>query len=127
MENFKQKATHNTPKIEGSVEEGMLSITGVCRPENSVDFFRPLINWVNYFKLNAPNSIKVVVDLEYLNTSSGMILFRILSTLKSGSNGTDSLGVVWKYNKNDDDMKQVGEDFYYMLGEQTNFQIIDAI
>ncbi|UKN02495.1 DUF1987 domain-containing protein [Paracrocinitomix mangrovi] len=116
MNEFKLNATDNTPHIEGSKIDGIISIRGICKPEDSVTFFRPFLNWLSIFKMVELKHIRLYVDLKYVNTSSGMILFKTLSGLKS--HFSDRLfEVYWEYDQDDEDMRLVGEDFKYMLGD----------
>lgn len=118
MELYKQIATNETPEIYGSVEEGVVKIRGICRPTNTIDTFREFISWINYFSVKSNTDvIKVEIQLDYLNTSSGMIIYRILSSIKRNLKQEQSLHVLWIHDQSDSDMKQVGEDFQYMLGD----------
>ena len=117
MELFIQERTLHTPDIYGSVEKGLIKIQGICRPENAIEYFRDFISWMKYFNMVTTANILVEIDLEYMNTSSGMILYKILSGIKSKLNSGQKLMIVWRYDQQDQDMKMVGEDFQYMLGE----------
>jgi hypothetical protein len=123
MEQFKLQQSHNTPRIFGSVEQGLITIEGVCRPENSIDYFREFMHWIKYFNLTATKDVSVLIDLEYMNTSSGLILYRILSSIKRKLNTDQQIQIIWKHQLKDVDMKQVGEDFKYMLGDIIRLEV----
>ncbi|MCB9224077.1 MAG: DUF1987 family protein [Crocinitomicaceae bacterium] len=117
MELYRLESTRQTPHIYGSIEEGVIQIKGICRPDNSIEFFQDFISWINLFNTLTAKNIVVEIDLEYMNTSSGMIIYRILNSIKSKLNPDQELSIIWKHDRQDFDMKQVGEDFQYMLGD----------
>lgn len=118
MELYKQKRTDETPEIYGSVDQGVIKVDGICRPSNSIECFREFISWISYFSMAVnTETIKVEINLDYMNTSSGMIIYRILSSVKRSLKPGQSLYITWIHEKSDSDMRQVGEDFKYMLGD----------
>ena len=56
------------------------------------------------------------LDLKYMNTSSGLIIFRILKEIKKLSSHKN-VRVTWVYDEQDEDMMGVGKDFQYMIGD----------
>ena len=116
MNNYRQKATYNTPYILGSVTNGTLHIFGRCCPEDCVSYFHPLINWMKLFQLSESNSIQISIDLEYINTSSSLVILRILKEVKSMSKSKD-VKILWFHDSEDSDMREVGKDLKYVLGD----------
>lgn len=116
MKNFRQKSTERTPEIIGDVQQGTLSIIGRSYMEDAHNFFNPLRIWLKDFYLTESDTIRVVIDIEYMNTSSGMILVYMLKELQTLSLAKD-VHVSWVYDADDLDMKEVGEDFQFFIGD----------
>ena len=109
------KETMKTPAIKGDSLEGTLSIKGKSLPENARVFYEPLMVWFTEFTHSHPNVIQVDLDIEYYNTSSSSIIFKILDSLKKIS--TESkMTINWHYEEDDLEMEEIGLDFQKILG-----------
>ena len=83
-----------------------MEFSGVSIPENSIEFYEPVIAWIHeYAKDPKPNS-KISFKLAYLNTSSLQAIYDVLISLEN-----KSVEVEWYYLSDDADMKEIGEDF----------------
>lgn len=84
-------------------------MSGRSIPENSIEFYRPLFEWLDdYVKIPSDKTI-FDIKLEYFNTSSSKCLVEIFRRLER----ITSNGVVinWFYEEDDEDMQESGEDF----------------
>lgn len=108
MDNITLNATPKTPSVRFSVEEGHLEIKGRSIPENSLDFYKPLIDWVDRFKDAASAEVNVHIQLEYFNTSSSKCLLDLFKRLEAFKN---KVTVHWYYEQDDEDMLEAGEDY----------------
>jgi hypothetical protein len=108
MENLQLTATPKTPSVKFSVTDGNLEIKGRSIPENSLDFYKPLIDWVDAFKDKSGESINLHVQLEYFNTSSSKCLLDLFKRLEGYKN---KVTVHWYYEQDDEDMLEAGEDY----------------
>ena len=115
------KATDKTPKIEGDIQNGTLRITGKSLPENPRDFYKPFSDWLIKFYETPANDVKVVLDIEYFNTSTSNLLVELLKQL-SKMNETKNVKVIWRYEEDDLDMEDVGNDFKIMVGDIVNLE-----
>ena len=70
MEDLIIPGTTKTPDVAFLVLDKKLTLTGRSIPENSIQFYEPLLNWANDFLFFKPSNIEVHVKLEYFNTSS---------------------------------------------------------
>lgn len=121
MREFTSISGPRTPLIFGSMEEGRIEIKGRCCPEDCADFFQPFINWMKFFHLTESKTIVVSINLEYINTSSSLVLSRILRDLKSLGDRKE-VSVLWFYPEDDHDMHEVGKDLQYILGDVIQLQ-----
>lgn len=111
MKVYNLDPTNRTPKIEFNTKNNTFLITGRSIPENSIDFYKPAIDWLTeYLQEPLPETI-LDVKLEYFNTSSSKCLvdiFRKIETLhKSGKKAQ----IRWFFIEEDEDMQESGEDF----------------
>ena len=117
--------TTSTPEVKFDPTTGKFEIKGRSITENASDFYNPLIDWVKTYTGNAAGSTTVDVYFDYLNTSSSkslMHLFNVLSTIS----GKD-VSINWLYKKDDEAMKEAGEDFNTIVNLPFNIVGTDSI
>jgi hypothetical protein len=110
MDEFFLDATPKTPRLYFNSETGEFEISGRSIPENSIEFYKPVINWLDHY-IKTPNPYTLlVIKLEYFNTSSSKCLVEILRRLETLSDQS-IVNVKWCYEEEDEDMQESGEDF----------------
>ncbi len=110
MDDFYLEATPKTPKLYFSKETGEFEISGRSIPENSIEFYKPIINWLDRYIEEPNQSTLLVIKLEYFNTSSSKCLVDILRRLES-LDDQSTVKIKWCYEEEDEDMQESGEDF----------------
>jgi len=108
MNNIKLEATKRTPQIEFNIN-GNLTISGTSISENAIAFYHPLIQWVKDFLQTQPSTIAFNINLDYINTSSNTCLIKMLSEIKANIISTDTLTIVWNFDKEDEDALEHGQ------------------
>ena len=108
MEDLKHEGSAKTPVVEFS-SNGELLLKGRSIPENSIEFYKPLIEWLESYS-ESPNSTTVLsVQLEYFNTSSSKCILDVFKKLESVSGS--EITVKWHYQEDDEEMLEAGEDY----------------
>lgn len=107
MDNIKIEGTAKTPTVDFSAA-GKLTIKGRSIPENSIEFYKPLIDWIEHYSRQSQGATEVNVQLEYFNTSSSKC---ILDLFKKLENVNGEIVVQWYYEEDDEDMLEAGEDY----------------
>ena len=107
MENIFIAGTPKTPEVSFIVESRTLSLSGRSIPENSIDFYSPLIIWTDTL-CGTEGVVEVNVNLEYFNTSSSKCLMDLLKRIESSK---VEARVNWYYEEDDEDMLEAGEDY----------------
>ena len=110
MESILKEATHSTPAINFNMD-GRLMIEGRSLPEDVNKFYKPLIEWI--VKLEA-ESVKMDINLEYLNSASSKKLLELLKIMDANSK-IKSLIINWHYEEGDDDSLEMGQIFEEVL------------
>lgn len=111
MKNYYLEATPKTPKLNFDPETGKFEVSGRSIPENSIEFYRPLMNWLDEFTEAPTTTINFDVKLEYFNTSSSKCLVEIFRKLEKIQQLGNRVEVNWYYEEEDEDMQESGEDF----------------
>jgi len=116
MDNYKQEGSKQTPEINFDASSGILEIMGRSIPENTFEFFNPVLEWLEeYAKSPAPKTI-VKVNLEYFNTSSSKYILEIFKRIKTILNDGNDVLVEWYYEEDDEEMMETGEDYEDVSG-----------
>lgn len=97
-------------KVNIDVDQGVFLFAGVSLPENTNSFFEPIIEEIDNYLSHPKSSTKIDFYIEYLNTSSALYLRRIVMMCEEALEA-NQLEVNWYYEKDDDDIKDFGEDF----------------
>jgi hypothetical protein len=108
MENLNIEGSAKTPTVEFKTS-GTLLIKGRSIPENSIEFYKPLIDWIGAYGSAPQGSTEVNIQLEYFNTSSSKCILDVFKKLETLS-GT-SITINWYYEEDDEDMLEAGEDY----------------
>lgn len=114
-------SSFKTPEIHLDAQTGILKISGRVFPENPKEFFGSVINWITEYAKNPAETTSLVLNLSYFNSSSNEYIFRCCKMVESIGDAGTSAVVVWEYEAEDEDMRQMGEDFKELL--KINFEI----
>lgn len=116
------KATDDTPEVLLDASSGIFSIKKRSLPENAMEFYAPILEWLQKYALN-PQPITILnVELEYFNTASSKQLVKVLFTLEHIGRKSD-ITVRWYYNPIDKDMQMIGRRFNRLIN--LNFEFIE--
>jgi hypothetical protein len=116
MENLIIEENIKTPGISFDGSQGILEIRGKSIPENSLEFYRPVYEWLDAYTQSPAGATEFRVKLEYFNTSSSKCLLDIFRRLESLQNtGKSPVKVSWFYEEEDEDMMEAGEDYQALV------------
>ena len=111
MENLKIPATKYTLEVNLDAATGILEMSGSSYPENAMDFFQPIFNWIKKYLVDSPKKIVLNLKISYLNTSSAKCILDILEILEQYYKESNSdVSVNWYYAKDDEDTLEMGEE-----------------
>jgi len=102
------EASEKTPSINFNTKSGNLQIHGYSLPENSFEFYEPIISWLDKYNL-APNKItKFDFRLVILNTSSSKMFIDIIRRInRLVELNISEVSVVWYYEIDDEDIHEI--------------------
>jgi len=107
MEILNLKGTEDTPTILLDSKNGIFEISGRSLPEDSAEFYRPVIEWINAYAKAAGPSTEFVFKLEYFNTASSKLILDVLSALEE----IKGMKILWYFHDDDEDMEEAGQEF----------------
>jgi hypothetical protein len=118
-----------TPEISLDPESWILSIKGVSAPEDVRGVYYPVVEWITSMadqltdnpSLADNDGVKLTIDLKYFNSSSGKFLYDIMQDIGRISKSGIKTEVIWVYDPEDIDMKEVGQDLAAMAGISFTF------
>nr|WP_320120221.1 DUF1987 domain-containing protein [uncultured Marinifilum sp.] len=100
-----------TPTIKFDGNNGTFSIEGRSIPENSLDFYKPVMDWLDSYISEPKNETNVIIRLEYFNTSSSKCILDVFKKLEIIFKRGNKVNIKWHYEEDDEDMLEAGEDY----------------
>jgi hypothetical protein len=107
MEILNLEGTEDTPKIILDKKNGIFEISGRSLPEDSAEFYRPVLEWISTYAKEPNGSTEFAFKLEYFNTASSKLILDVLSALEDIQN----MKILWYYHEDDEDMEEAGQEF----------------
>tara|TARA_R110002072_G_scaffold72711_1_gene173656 strand:- start:1466 stop:1846 length:381 start_codon:yes stop_codon:yes gene_type:complete len=115
MENLVIEGTPKTPTIKFQPQDGKLLIQGRSIPENSIEFYKPLIDSLDAYSQNPVDKTEVEIVLEYFNTSSSKCILDVFKKLEKINSSNNGVIINWHYEEDDEDMLEAGEDYQAII------------
>ena len=112
---MKLEGSPKTPNINFDDTTGLLELKGRSIPENSIDFYKPLIDWVDRYARTPQPKTSIHVQLEYFNTSSSKCILDLFKKLEAIRTNGGEIMVFWHYEADDEDMLEAGEDYQAII------------
>lgn len=125
MEKIFIEPTRVTPLINFDPDAGLLEMKGRSSPENSIQFYQPLIDVLDEYISSGKGELIANFAFEYFNTSSSKCLFDVFKKLTKIDESGKSITINWFYEEGDEDMMEAGEDYSDLLDLDFNFMEIE--
>lgn len=111
MQHLTLSKTTSTPAVDFNADSGLLVLTGESYPENSFDFFKPLLDWVREFLSTTSGPVRLQIGLTYMNTSSIKSMMDVLDLLEDAHAASREVTVTWFYDEENDRALEMAEEF----------------
>ncbi len=125
MEPLSIEGTTKTPTIKLDPKTGTIEIKGRSIPENSIEFYRPIVEWLEEYAEFPNKKTTVNIQLEYFNTSSSKCILDIFKKLESIKRARNEVIINWYYEEDDEDMLEAGEDYESII--RVPFKMIEIV
>jgi len=108
--------TLKTPEIKFDPKEGVIEINGRSNPENSKQFFSPLLDNLEVYTEQPLDKTILNIKLEHFNTSSSKCIMDVLKKMKSILALEKEIEINWYYEEDDEDIMEAGETYQAISG-----------
>lgn len=111
-ESLNIEPTSRTPDVKFDFANNHLKISGESYPEDVTEFYRPVFNALDaYLGALGHGSCRFDFELIYLNSSSAKAVMMLMDKLEEAATSGASVDVFWFYDRDDDTMQELGEEF----------------
>ena len=109
MQNLDIPATARTPAVLFDFAQHHLKIKGESYPEDVTEFYGPVCTWLSCRAREG--KCRFDFELIYLNSSSAKAIMMLMDKLDLAAAKGATVDVYWHYDKEDDTMQELGEEF----------------
>lgn len=124
MDKITIEGTSKTPTIIFDSEAGVLELKGRSIPENSIEFYKPVVESLDKYSHEPKEKTSVNIQLEYFNTSSSKCILDLFKKLESIHKTGKDVVINWFYEEDDEDMLEAGEDYQAII--KVPFKMIEV-
>lgn len=111
MSDIELAAAQSTPAVKTNAAVGTLEMRGDSYPENSFEFFAPIVKWVREYLDEHQTPLKMELHLLYLNTSSVRAMMDIFDMLEDAHGEGREVSVSWYYDAENERIAELAEEF----------------
>lgn len=115
--------TDDTPEVTMDKNNLLLKICGPSFPEDAIDFYTPVVNWVKELGSSFTGTFVCELDFTILSSASNKMIFEILLLLEQLTKTGHKAMVKWYYESFDEDMYDEGRGF--RDGMKVPFELIE--
>ncbi len=115
MERLQYMPERLNPGVTLDVESGTFTIFGRSCPENAVEFYKPVLQWIDDYKENPLEKTVFEFKLQYYNTASSKVIYAILSKLDDIYENGHDVVIKWFYSPKDESLLDAAEDFSSLI------------
>jgi len=125
MDTLSIEGTPKTPTIRFDGSKGLIEVKGRSIPENSIEFYKPLVEWLEAYATEAKPQTQVNIQLEYFNTSSSKCILDVFKKLEAIYKVNQGVTINWFYDEDDEDMLEAGQDYESII--RVPFKMIEVV
>ena len=111
MEAINLKGTYDTPSVTLDPENGHFEISGRSYPEDTAEFYIPILEWLSNYIQHPNKETNFVFKLDYFNSSSYKPFLDMFLKLAEAREKGHNVSIEWYYKEGDWDIKEAGEEF----------------
>ncbi|WP_295383868.1 DUF1987 domain-containing protein [uncultured Thiodictyon sp.] len=103
--------TRTTPRILFDPAARTLTLKGESYPENSFQFFEPILAWVDDYLRERHETITIAVDMPYMNSSSTKCMLDLFDRFEDAYRGGQPILLHWSYDPDNGRALDLAEEF----------------
>lgn len=112
-----RRPTKTTPFVHLDDETQTFIIAGRSIPIDAELFYRPLLSWFEDLSIRGVKRIDLCLRFDFFNIASSKRILFILYRLAEFQKDGIGVSVRWLYEKSDEDMLEIGQDYSVMIEE----------
>ena len=121
------EATNKTPYIRLDKDNGEIEVSGISIPENTKEFYWKFNRWLTEYAASPAPDTKVKIKLMYMNSSSTVVITRMLMLLDELIGLKTVVQIDWYYESDDLEMKEIGQYYNDTMKCQINLHEVDKL
>lgn len=112
MEILHIESTTRAPEISFDFENNTFSMRGESYPEDVIDFYGSIMEKLEeHLESLEDNTVNFSFELIYFNSSTAKILMNLFELLDETAERGNKVSITWAFEKDDDNMEELGEEF----------------
>jgi hypothetical protein len=111
--------TDETPRVLLDQENGIFVISGRSLPEDSAEFYSPVLDWIRAYSKTPNPTTEFIFRLDYSNTASSKFIHEIIVALEQ----IKGAKVIWWFLEEDEDMEEAGKEFAEQVSLPFEFKV----
>lgn len=115
METLRIEQTDDSPQVLLDQEDNQFELSGKSLPEDAVEFYKPVLDWLNEYRLEPLALTLFNLKLSYFNTASSKLIMDILLIFEEMILEGHEVVVRWHSLQSDEDMQEAGKEFDEMI------------
>jgi hypothetical protein len=101
----------DSPRIILDEENSVFIIEGPSYPADAVETYEPVIEWIQNSFYQTEKPLTCIFKFKIISSASRKMVCEILLALEKILVKSNNISIHWYYEKYDEDMMEVGEDF----------------
>ncbi|MCC7301503.1 MAG: DUF1987 domain-containing protein [Bacteroidia bacterium] len=114
MQTLEIKPTERTPWVIVDREFQLFYIAGNSFPDNVLEFYQPVLKWIDEYVNNPDPKMLFHFRFNYVNSSTKKLLQLIMTKLSKVHTSGKVVRVLWESKETDEDLVDMGREFALM-------------
>lgn len=110
LNSLKIESSKLIPEVVLDKENNIFKISGKSITVNAVEFYTQLLSWLEEYLLNPNKNAELILQFDYINSSSSIQLNRLLSLLETDANKESQMKIIWMYEEDDELIYKMGKE-----------------
>jgi hypothetical protein len=119
--------TTKSPYIKLDRRKGEIELRGSSIPENTREFYYKFNRWMAEYTANPAPKTRVTFALMYMNSSSAVVITRMLRMLDDMIGMKTEVEIDWYFEVDDLEMKEIGEYYDEIMKCQINLHEVERL
>ena len=115
METLLIEQTEDSPRVVLDPVDKFFEISGKSLPEDVLEFYQPVLDWLNAYRKEPDAETKFNARLIYFNTASSKLIMDIFLIFEEMVEESHKVLIKWHSHQKDEDMQEAGIEFEEMI------------